>query len=241
MVTNYICIDSGNTRVKYGIFSGPDLITAGEIDNTEALPGLIKQYQVQHAIMASVRRPKNITLAVPGTIIWLDHETPVPIQNQYGTPATLGMDRLAAVVGANYLFPAQDCLVIDAGTCITFDYIDRNKNYYGGSISPGLAMKFKALHTFTGKLPLVEQTTKNPEPVPLMGQNTIAGLQSGVLNGTLAEVDGLITAYTKQAPELTTVMCGGDAPFFETNLKARIFAVPNLVLIGLNRILNYNV
>jgi type III pantothenate kinase len=151
------------------------------------------------------------------------------------------MDRLAAVVGANYFFPEQDCLVIDAGTCITFDYIDRNKKYFGGSISPGLTMKFKALHTFTGRLPLVEQTEKNAEQVPLVGQNTVACLQSGVLNGTLAEVDGMIAAYLKQSPDLITVMCGGDAPFFETNLKARIFAVPDLVLIGLNRILNYNV
>jgi type III pantothenate kinase len=241
LATNHICIDSGNTRVKYGIFTGPDFVTAGEVDTTEALPDLMKQYQVQHAIMASVRRPENIPLAVPGKIIWLSHETPVPIQNQYGTPATLGMDRLAAVVGANYFFPEQDCLVIDAGTCITFDYIDRNKKYFGGSISPGLTMKFKALHTFTGRLPLVEQTEKNAEQVPLVGQNTVACLQSGVLNGTLAEVDGMIAAYLKQSPDLITVMCGGDAPFFETNLKARIFAVPDLVLIGLNRILNYNV
>ena len=214
---------------------------SGEVPTAGALPALIAQYQVDHAIMASVRRPENIPLAVPGKMIWLSHETPVPIQNQYGTPATLGMDRLAAVVGASYSFAGQDCLVIDAGTCITFDYIDRDKNYLGGSISPGLAMKFKALHTFTGKLPLVEQTEKNVEQVPLIGQDTVSCLQSGVFNGTLAEVEGLITTYTKQSPDLVTVMCGGDAPFFETNLKARIFAVPDLVLIGLNRILNYNV
>lgn len=239
MGTSYICIDIGNTLLKYGIFEGPDFVTAGQVSSPAELPGLIAQYQVQQAIVSSVRGQEHLLLPVAGKTIWLTHETLVPIQNKYGTPHTLGMDRLAAVVGANYFFPEKDCLVIDAGTCITFDYIDRQAQYYGGSISPGLAMKFKALHTFTGKLPLVEQTEK--AEVPLIGGNTIECLQSGVLNGTLAEVEGLIAEYKQQSPELITVLCGGDAPFFETNLKARIFAVPDLVLIGLNRILNYNV
>jgi type III pantothenate kinase len=148
------------------------------------------------------------------------------------------MDRLAAVVGASFLFPDSDCLVIDAGTCITYDYVDREQNYQGGSIALGLEMKFKALHTFTQKLPLVQQTRAE---VPLTGRNTVDAIRSGVLHGSVAELNGIIKAYTKIAPKLVVVLCGGDAAFFETNLKGRIFVVPELVLIGLNRILNYNV
>jgi type III pantothenate kinase len=142
------------------------------------------------------------------------------------------------VIGANYLFPEADCLVIDAGTCITMDFVDRDKNYHGGSIAPGLEMKFRALHTFTQKLPLIQRT---PEAVPLAGRNTAEAIRSGVLHGTVAELNGIIDAYRRQSPQLQVVLCGGDAAFFETNLKAPIFVVPELVLIGLNRILNYNV
>lgn len=239
MSTKHICVDSGNTRIKYGIFDGLELITTGQLTHPEELPEVVARYQVQHAIVASVRQPEQLPLAVPGKIVWLTATTPVPIQNKYGTPHTLGVDRLAAVVGANYLYPARDCLVIDAGTCITCDFVDRRADYYGGSISPGLSMKFKALHTFTGKLPLVEQPELYLKP-PLIGQNTLECLQSGVLNGTLAEVDGLIQQYEQQSPDLLTIMCGGDAPFLAKNVKARIFVVPELVLMGLNRILNYN-
>ena len=136
------------------------------------------------------------------------------------------------------MFPDTDCLVIDAGTCITMDFVDRDKNYRGGSIALGLEMKFRALHTFTQKLPLLQRP---PAAVPLAGRNTAGAIQSGVLNGTVAELNGLISAYRSTSPDLVVVLCGGDAAFFETNLKAPIFVVPELVLIGLNRILNYNV
>jgi type III pantothenate kinase len=142
------------------------------------------------------------------------------------------------VIGASYLFPGTDCLVIDAGTAITIDFVDQHQHYHGGSIGLGLEMKFRALHTFTQKLPLIQRV---PEPVPLAGRNTADAIRSGVLNGTVAELNGMIAAYRAQSPQLTVVLCGGDAAFFETNLKAPIFVVPELVLIGLNRILNYNV
>jgi type III pantothenate kinase len=118
------------------------------------------------------------------------------------------------------------------------DFVDRDKNYLGGSIALGLEMKFRALHTFTQKLPLLQRP---PAAVPLAGRNTAGAIQSGVLNGTVAELNGLISAYRSTSPDLVVVLCGGDAAFFETNLKAPIFVVPELVLIGLNRILNYNV
>lgn len=225
--------------MKYGIFAGPSLIKADQVHTLEDLQQIAAYYQVQQAIISSVRHLEHLPFSVSGKVMQLTPGTPVPVTNNYGTPQTLGMDRLAAVVGASFSFSERDCLIIDAGTCITFDFVDRDAIYYGGSISPGLAMKFKALHTFTSKLPLVEQIEKGE--TPLIGRNTIECLQSGVSNGTLAEVDGLITEYKQQSPDLIVIGCGGDASFFEKNLKARIFVVPDLVLIGLNRILNYNV
>ncbi|PSR55606.1 type III pantothenate kinase [Adhaeribacter arboris] len=234
-----IAVDIGNTRIKYGVFDEKGLVKADQVQSLQELTDVVVHGQVQHAIISSVRYLEQVLFSVPGKIVWLSPTVPVPITNNYGTPETLGMDRLAAVIGANFLYPNQDCLIIDAGTCITFDFIDRHASYYGGSISPGLDMKFKALHTFTGKLPLVEQAEKFK--VPLVGRNTIECLKSGVLNGSLAEVTGIITDYKQQSPDLIIIVCGGDAPFFEKNIKAPIFVVPDLVLIGLNRILNYNV
>jgi type III pantothenate kinase len=167
----------------------------------------------------------------------LNSDLPLPITNLYATPKTLGMDRLAAVCGAHQLFPSDNCLIIDAGTCITYDFKDKEANYHGGSISPGLAMRFKAVHTFTAKLPLV-----TPKPgVKLIGQSTETSIQSGVVNGLLAEIEGIIRQYLEKFPELQVILCGGDAGFFENQLKASIFASPELVLMGLNTILNYNV
>ena len=239
MGTKRICIDIGNTAIKFAVFTGSDIISSGVINSLDQVPEVIDHYEIHDAIISSVRRQEQVTLQVPGKVIWLTNETPVPVQNRYGTPHTLGMDRLAAVIGAGFLFWDKDCLVMDAGTCITLDYIDRNQTYWGGSISPGLAMRYKAMHTFTGRLPLVEMAEEGE--TPLIGRTTTECLKSGVLNGTLAEITGLISKYRQHSPDLITVVCGGDAPFFEKNLKERIFVVPDLVLIGLNRILKYNV
>ena len=238
---NQLAIDVGNTRTKYAIFAESKLIVADELKKQADLTEIITNYAIEKAIISSVSHLEQAIapLSVLNKVITLTIATPVPIINKYNTPHTLGMDRLAGVVGACALYPKQNALVIDAGTCITFDFIDCDHIYYGGSISPGLAMRFKAMHTFTGKLPLVQQAeTAN---VPLIGSNTTECLQSGVFHGTVAEVDGLLAEYKKQYPDLITVVGGGDASFFEKNLKARIFAEPNLVLIGLNHILNYNV
>jgi type III pantothenate kinase len=167
----------------------------------------------------------------------LDYRLPVPVTNGYATPETLGMDRLAAVVGATALHPGRPCLVVDLGTCITYDLVDAAGYYHGGGISPGLRMRFRAMHTFTARLPLIE-----PEPhAALIGTSTRTAMQSGVVNGLVAELEGMMSRYGAQFPPLTTILCGGDALFFETQLKGIIFVVPELVLLGLNRILLYNV
>jgi type III pantothenate kinase len=236
-----LTVDIGNTAVKYALFADDALVCSGQVAADTDLLGDSRLAQPDNLIVASVRAGYSellTRLVVPGKKLTLTYETPVPVTNLYETPQTLGADRLAAVIGANYLYPEADCLVIDAGTCITTDFVDRDKNYHGGSIGLGLEMKFRALHTFTQKLPLIQGVR---ESVPLAGRNTAEAIRSGVLNGTVAELNGIIGTYRNQSPQLAVVLCGGDAAFFETNLKAPIFVVPELVLIGLNRILNYNV
>lgn len=232
-----LIIDVGNTNIKYGIFQEEKLKQKGILPDLEALKELAAATAFDNLALSTVSiAAEEIlkTVAVPGKKVVLTHETKLPIKNLYKTPETLGKDRLAAVLGAAFLYPETDCLVIDAGTCITYDFLDARKNYHGGLITPGLQMKFRAMHTFTSRLPLLEQESFVPA---LSGKTTAQALQSGVYNGTLAEAEGIIKRYENQAENLVTLLCGGDAAFFETNLKGRIFAIPELVLIGLNSLL----
>lgn len=239
-----LCFDFGNTYGKLAIF---DKQTAKLLHhqrfsslNTENLQALIQQYQITQAIYASVtnQHQQIITwLARQIPLIELNKQLPIPITNHYATPSTLGKDRIAAIVGAQALFPNTPVLCIDAGTCITFDVLDAAGNYYGGAISPGLNLRFKALNTFTAKLPLLKLDNSYYE---LIGNSTQNSILSGVQNGTTAELDGIIQQYQALFPKLMTILTGGDALFFETRLKSKIFARPNLVLHGLNKILQHN-
>jgi type III pantothenate kinase len=166
-----------------------------------------------------------------------DSSTPIPLTNLYKTPKSLGRDRLAAAVGAFVLFPQKELLVIDAGSSITYERITKKGAYLGGAISPGIQMRFKSLHHYTGKLPLIHPSKEN---IKLLGQNTEDSILSGVLNGVLAEVNGIIEEYKKTYPSILTIFTGGDLKYFDKNLKNNIFAAENLVLQGLNFILEYN-
>ena len=204
---------------------------------------------------------KEFNVVVP--IIVLDENTPLPIQNKYKTPKTLGKDRLAAVIGAYFLdreIKKQPTLVIDAGTCITFDFIDIHKSegiYEGGSISLGLQMRFKALNRFTSKLPLLELSENLPTPI---GTTTQEAIQSGVQFGLLSEIKGIIDFYQNQINEndkelhtkLNIVICGGDAAILKKWWEEYLINFitpshnytqwtiePNLVLIGLQRIFQF--
>jgi type III pantothenate kinase len=202
------------------------------------LGAITKKYAIKKAVISSVRENASVIsekINVMNTLI-IDQHTKLPFKNLYKTPETLGTDRIAAIAGAKILYPQAHCLAIDAGTCITFDFIDADNNYHGGSISPGIDLRFKALHNFTARLPLVDRK----ERTDLMGANTEESMQSGVMRGIAAEIDGMIDSYRGRYPGLKVIICGGDSPFFETNLKQSIFVVPDLVLIGLNRILEYN-
>jgi type III pantothenate kinase len=235
-----IVVDSGNTYSKIGWFSGNKLI---RYEMRLGFTELIERIQLElpdRMIYSSVNRPLSEFLEaldrdIP--VLNLTGETPVPVKKNYETPHTLGADRVAAACGAHWMFPEQNVLVVDMGTSITYDLLDSLGTFQGGLISPGVRMRFKALHTFTKRLPLFD-----PEKDPgFIGKSTKQAMQSGVMNGTLAEIEGIINRYRHEIPSLCVVLCGGDLPFFESSLKPPIFAVPELVLIGLNRILTYNV
>src|SRR5690606_34521365 len=177
-------------------------------------------------------------------VFYFNHQLPIPITNGYATPETLGADRLAGVIGAKNIYPENPVLVIDAGTCITYDFIDKAGFYAGGSISPGLRMRFKAMNHFTGKLPEVEVDMNITGFKSSYGKDTQESLISGVVNGLLFEVEGFIKKYNNQYLDLRVILCGGDSTFFDTRLKNSIFAhqillEPNLVMIGLNTVVNY--
>jgi type III pantothenate kinase len=242
-----LALDIGNTAVKYGCFEDSVLLETDLVSTPEQLATVLRQLKPQHAIVASVIVSAEAWLAVlqpevPGLVLeFKAATTPLPIQNTYATPHTLGADRLAAAVGAAWQRPGQDTLIVDAGTAIKCDLLEGGHTFRGGSIAPGLRLRFQALHTFTGRLPLVELPTDLEATVPLTGDSTQTAIQSGVLNGAAAEVNGLIDRYREQFPELGVVLAGGDAAFFQPRLKGAIFAIPELVLLGLHRILAYNV
>ncbi len=208
-------------------------------------PSLVEALLVQHpcanGILSTVIERDELLLALLkaklATFFVLDEQMALPIQIGYETPHTLGKDRIAAVVGAQCLRPKRDVLVIDAGTAITYELLEASGLYVGGNISPGMTTRFRALHHFTQKLPLVSE----PEEVPWVGVSTVSAIQAGVVNGIVLEMDGYITQLRQKYPDLLVFLTGGHSFYFERRLKNRIFADINLVLIGLNRILEYNV
>ncbi|MCE7040965.1 type III pantothenate kinase [Dyadobacter sp. CY312] len=235
-----IAVDSGNTYAKIGWFDDDKLIRFQARVVWDDLVKEIRSQAPDHIIFSSVSNSISefkdaLGLDIP--VLDLSPDTPLPISKNYKTPETLGADRIAAATGAQYLFPDKDLLIIDMGTCITYDYLDHKGSFEGGLISPGVKMRFNALHTFTKRLPQLEPV-KVPE---LIGKSTREAIESGVMNGVLGEVEGIIERYRHISPSLSVVLCGGDTTFFESSLKPAIFVVPELVLIGLNRILRYNV
>jgi len=237
-----LIIDFGNTLQKFARFHGKKLVDVKVYRNIT--PGELMDYidnkgPFEGCILSSVTECKkgisNI-LKKQKKFIECSHLVKLPIRLKYKTPETLGHDRIAAAVGGRALHPGKDVLVIDAGTCITYDITTKDGDYLGGAISPGMQMRFKAMHTFTGKLPLVEMD----EFDRLIGRTTRESILSGVINGVIEEINGVIRQYRQLYPELVVILTGGDHQFLHNKLKNSIFAAPELVLQGLNEILDYN-
>jgi type III pantothenate kinase len=238
-----LCIDQGNSSTKIGVFKGDEMIFSSQIPQPDfkGISDLFQQYDIRLTILSSVTKVttelEDLLQMKSERFILLSHETPLPIINRYKTPETLGKDRLAAVAGAVSLMPGNDLLVIDAGTAITYDFVDALGVYHGGNIAPGINLRLKSLYEFTQNLPLVEIEGE----IDFMGNDTRSAIQSGVLYGIVFEIDGYIERLMLKYPKLSVFLTGGSSFYFENKLKNRIFANENLVLIGLNRILQYNV
>jgi type III pantothenate kinase len=242
-----LAIDIGNTFTKIAVFKVDELLHAAQYQNTgsSVITSLLGDYKVTKAIISSVKKEKTaweteLTDKIPVTIF--NRGMTKGISNHYLTSETLGLDRLAAVIGARYLYPGKSSLVIDGGTAITYDWVDAEGNYYGGSISPGLYMRYKALNDYTAGLPLVDADETFAADY---GTSTAAAIRSGVQNGIKYELTGFIESYTKKGQELNIILSGGDSIFFDTLLKNSIFAPciknePYLVLKGLNAAIKNN-
>ncbi len=240
-----LVIDAGNTKVKVAVFNNRTINSVESFDkiDREVLSRIISKNNIEKAILSTVREDASSIeelLEDKFNYIRFGQESAVIINNRYKSKLTLGLDRLAAVAGAKALYPQDNCLVIDSGTCITYDFIDSAANYYGGSISPGITMRFKSMNSFTEKLPLVEPDESFNES---FGSDTTESIRSGVQNGVIFEAIGFISNYQSAYSNLKILLCGGDTRFFDSRLKNTIFAPaittePHLVLIGLNEIIH---
>ncbi len=240
MDSKNLVIDIGNTRTKAAVFSGADMVQKIYCnDPVSEIKSLVTNHSIEKSIYLTTGKVSDAFgkfLKEELYAIELTHKTHVPVKNLYGTPETLGRDRLAAVVGAQAFFPNSNCLVIDAGTCITYDWLTKEGEYLGGNIAPGITMRLQAMDHFTAKLPLVEKADiDNP-----IGKSTELALRNGALWGAVQEVDGYIRWGRKNFSQLKVIFTGGDTNFFVKHLKRRIFARPNIVLAGLNKILSIN-
>jgi len=237
-----LVIDIGNTRVKTAVFEEKELRhfqVFPFLDET-IIPALTAQFNISSCIVCSVVNEieafiKETQLQLP--VLLFNSQTPVPVKNLYRSAHTLGSDRLAAAVAGNLLAPSENVLIIDAGTCIKYNFVNVSGEYLGGAISPGLQMRFNALNHYTARLPLLKISEDYSE---LIGTTSEESILSGVELGAAAEVSGIIDQYSQRFNNIKVFLTGGDADFFAKRLKKPIFADQFLILKGLNEILQYN-
>ena len=237
-----LILDFGNTLKKIAVFRGNDLLDS--VSTTTDVINIVESYKkdypdLKSAILSAVVNVDIHLISYLKTnfnFIFFNEDTAVPIENHYQTPKTLGRDRLAAAIAGIQIFPNKNILIIDAGSSITYEIVTAEGIYLGGAISPGIKMRAKALNSFTDKLPLVSTEDKTR----MIGNTTENCLKSGIINGTIAEINGMISSYSDLYNNLKIILTGGDTYYFDKSLKYDIFASPNLVLQGLNNILDYN-
>jgi type III pantothenate kinase len=238
-----LAIDVGNTRIKAAVFEDNTLLDGYIFEKKEIVENvafiLEQQPEIKAIAVASVGNiDKKVFLAFEkkASIHFISNESLFPFNNLYSTPKTLGVDRLVLATGAVLQFPNQNRLVIDSGTCITYDFVDENNQYLGGAISPGIRLRYESLHQFTAKLPLL----KKAYPEFVIGNSTEESIHSGVVNGVTLEIDGFINQYKAQYAKFIIILTGGDAEFLAKRLKNTIFANSNFLLESLNQTFQYN-
>lgn len=236
-----LCLDFGNTRLKVAVFNGRDFKEEISLPDAsvETIQSLMKQWNPQKVILSSVINHDPAIekeMAAQTKFHRLNHTSLLPLTTPVGKPETIGADRLALVASAVDLFPKQHNLVIGLGTCITYNFINNQHEFLGGSISPGMNMRFRAMHEQTALLPYI----KAESPFPLIGYDTKTNLLSGVIWGMAKEIDGIIDEYALKYSNFNVLLTGGDMPFFVPHLKNRIFADPNLIFKGLYAISEFN-
>ena len=239
-----LTIDIGNTRIKGAVFEGNtqiDNFFFTKNDFQKKIKNIIKTHQnITDLVAASVGNVEKEFFKgfeKELNIHFITHEDPFPFSNDYQTPQTLGIDRMVLAAGAIFQFPHQNRLVIDAGTCVTFDFIDESNTYHGGAISPGLRLRYESLHNFTAKLPLL--TLENPKDI--IGKSTSESIHSGVVNGLAYEIDGFIEEYRARYSNFIIILTGGDTDFLAKRLKNTIFANSNFLLESLNQTFQYKI
>ena len=235
-----LCLDFGNTNLKAALFLGDKMTDKIIFTQEEAIftiGKIIEMHKPQRAILSSniAHSPEiNALLEANTKFVLLNSKTRLPFLNAYGSPETLGNDRLALVAALSKLYPKEDSIVISIGTCITYNFLAKNNAFRGGAISPGVELRLKAMHQFTDKLPLIQREGH----LSVLGYDTETSIRSGAINGIAAEIDGMIARFESQYGRINAVLTGGDSPFFESRLKNKIFADTNFLFKGLYAILD---
>lgn len=240
-----LIIDIGNTRVKLAVFKHNSILSRKTVQKNffikEIEKIILAQPTITNAIVSSVdnfskKEEQQLKKLVPCLVV-VSKNIQLPFINKYSTPLTLGVDRIALIASAAVQYQKQNVLVIDAGTCITYDFLTAKNEYLGGAISPGLTIRYEALHNLTAKLPLLQPK----DTTVLIGNSTETSIHSGIINGIINEVDGVIKQYQSQYADLTVILTGGDTNFLAKRLKSSIFANANFLLEGLNYLLKINI
>jgi len=239
-----LTVDVGNTRIKAAVFEGGSVLENFIFEKKELekkIKKILEKYQncsdLVVASVGNIEKQSFLTFEKELNVHFLTHEDVFPFTNKYATPKTLGIDRMVLAAGATLKFPKQNRLVIDAGTCITYDFIDEKDNYLGGAISPGLRLRYESLHNYTARLPLLALES----PDSYIGDSTKQAIHSGVVNGFVYEIDGFIDEYRANFSNFIIILTGGDADFLAKRLKNTIFANSNFLLESLNQTFQYKI
>lgn len=239
-----LVVDVGNTRIKAAVFEGANLFEIfvfSKIELKKNIENILKKFEkTTDLVISSVGEVEKQSFMEYNKVLnvhFLSPEDSFPFHNRYATPKTLGIDRMVLAAGATLQFPNQNRLVIDAGTCVTYDFIDDQDNYLGGAIAPGLRLRYEALHNFTAKLPLLPLES----PKDLIGTSTAESIHSGVVNGLVYEINGFIDQYNARYSNFIIILTGGDTDFLAKRLKNTIFANSNFLLESLNQTFQYKI